>query len=386
MTRHYLYVVLLIEMKKHTLNIIKILPLTAFVIFFSAFSNKVLADPLEDKSDTMSRLGNSSGGDVMADHTIQFTTPTGVGSTETIVITLQSDFDGENDTDGALDYTDVDFLIDDTPDGTCDGTDQTLVASGPGASEWSAVFSGTENRVLTLTSGGASAVVGDGYEICIQIGENATGGSTNSQYINPTSSGSFTISLEAGTDSGDISVNIIDNDRVTITAEVTETITFALNDNEIGFGNLTNSVARFATGTDPYGANGPTSTAAHTMTVATNGSTGYEITYLGSSLTNQSSDVIDPATITGDEDGSQDTEQFAVGFTTTGDASIVSAYDQGSPTFNYSFVEDTETPFISENVPTATETISAFYLANISGITPAGSYSTSLTYVATANF
>jgi hypothetical protein len=373
-------------MKKHTKNLIKIFPITIFALFLS-YSFKAQADPLEDKLDTMSRLGNSSGGDVLSDHEIQFTTPSGVASTETIVITMPSDFDGANDPDGALDYSDVDFFIDGEPDQTCDGTEQTVVASGSGAADnWTAVFTGTESRILTLTSGGASAIVGAGSEVCIQIGENATGGSTNSQYANPTSSGSLVISLTAGSDSGDLSVGIIDNDRVSITAEVTETITFAISDYEIGFGNLTNANARFATGTDPYGANGPTSTSAHEMTVSTNGSTGYEITYLGSTLENQSLDDINPATITGSENGTPNSEQFAIGFSTDGNATIVTAYDQEDPTFNYSFVEDTETPFIYEDVPTATETISAFYLANISGITPAGSYSTSITYVATANF
>jgi len=374
-------------MKKHTKTLIKILPITAIAVFLTFFSHKALAAPLQDKLDTMSRVGNSSGGDVLSDHEIQLTTPSGVASTETIVITLPSDFDGANDPDGALDYTDIDFFIDGEPDQTCDGSAQTVVASGSEtASDWSAVFSGTENRVLTLTSGGASAIVGAGSEVCIQIGENATGGSANSQYANPTSSAAFTLTLTAGSDSGDLSVSIIDNDRVTITAEVTETITFALADNVIGFGNLTNANARFATGTDPYGANGPTSTSAHDMTVSTNGSTGYEITYLGSTLTNQGTDDIDVDTITGDEDGTPNSEQFAIGFTTNGDATIVTTYDQEDPTFNYSFVEDTQTPFVYEDVPTATETISAFYLANISGITPAGSYSTSVTYVATANF
>ena len=374
-------------MKKHTKTLIKILPITAIAVFLTFFSHKALAAPLQDKLDTMSRVGNSSGGDVLSDHEIQLTTPSGVASTETIVITLPSDFDGANDPDGALDYTDIDFFIDGEPDQTCDGSAQTVVASGSEtASDWSAVFSGTENRVLTLTSGGASAIVGAGSEVCIQIGENATGGSANSQYANPTSSAAFTLTLTAGSDSGDLSVSIIDNDRVTITAEVTETITFALADNVIGFGNLTNANARFATGTDPYGANGPTSTSAHDMTVSTNGSTGYEITYLGSTLTNQGTDDIDVDTITGDEDGTPNSEQFAIGFTTNGDATIVTTYDQEDPTFNYSFVEDTQTPFVYEDVPTATETISAFYLANISGVTPAGSYSTSVTYVATANF
>lgn len=371
-------------MKKQKFNLIKIFPILVLLILFSR-STRVLADPLKNKSDAMSRLGNSSGDAVLSDHEIQFTTPTGVASTQSIEITLPSDFDGDSDPQGALDYTDVDLLIDNTPDGTCDGIDQTLVGSSAGASEWDAVFSGTENRVLTLTSGGTSAVVGLGDEVCIRIGENAVGGTANSQYINPSASAAYTISIVASADSGEISVSIIDNDTVVITADITETISFAIDDYTVGFGNLTLATARFATGSAPYGSN-PPSVAAHHMTVATNGSTGYEITYLGSTLTNQNNDTIDPATIVGDEDGTPDTEQFAIGFTTDGNASIASAYNQVSPNFNYSFVANVETPFASEAIPTTTETISAFYLANISGITPAGAYSTALTYVATANF
>ena len=387
LTRYYRYDVLLGAMKIHTKNILKILPFTAIVFIFTAFSGKALSAPLVDKSDTMSRLGNSSGGDVLSDHEIQFTTPTGVASGSAVVVTFPSDFDGSSDPDGALDYTDVDFLVDGSPDGTCDGDPQTLVASGPGATEWSAVFSGTENRILTLTSGGASAIVGAGSEACIQIGEIATGGTANSQYINPTTSGSFNISLSVGdgADTGDIAVRIIDNDRVTISARVNETITFTIADYSVGFGDLTALNARFATG-DELGADGPTSTSAHTMAVSTNGSSGYGITYTGSTLETSTGDNIDIATITGDEDGAPGSEQFAIGFTRSTDATIASAYNQVTPTFNYSFVEDTETPFISEAGPSLTETITAFYLANISGVTPAGTYSTSITYVATANF
>ncbi|MBW6441628.1 hypothetical protein K0B04_01825 [Patescibacteria group bacterium] len=365
-------------------NTIKIITITAFVILFSAGFNKALAEPLLDKSDTMSRLGNSSAEDVYSDHTIQFTTPSGVASGETIVITFPSDFDGTTHPNGTLDFSDIDMFIDSSTAGTCSLNPQTLVASGPTESQWEATFSGTESRVLTLTSGGASALVSAEAQVCIKIGQNATGGTANSQYLNPSSSGSFTISITAGSlDSGDISVSIIDNDRVTITAEVTETITFSISDYAINFGNLTPANARFATTTN--GAN-PPSVSAHTMSVYTNGSTGYEITYLGSTLTNQVADEIAVATITGDEDGAPGTEQFAIGFTTSDDANIIAAYDQADPTFNYNFVADTETPFIYENGPSETETISAFYLANISGVTPAGSYSTSLTYVATANF
>lgn len=375
-------VVLLIIMKILNKNILKIFLTTATVVFSFSYFNKLMAAPLESRSDTMSRLGSSSVASVYSDHTFQFVTPSGVASTETIVITLPADFDGTG-----LDDTDVDLFIDSTPDGVCEGdaVGQTIVAAAPTGSQWSAVFSGTENRTLTLTSGGASAIVGAGNEVCIEVGQNATGGTANSQYLNPTTLDSFTISITAGADSGDIVVEIIENDVVTITAKVNETITFAISDYEVGFGTLTSANARFATGVEPYGANGPTATSAHTMSVATNGSSGYDITYRGLALMS-GTDNIDPATITGDQDGTPSTEQFAIGFTTSDDATVATAYNQTNPTFNYSFVEDAETPFVSETAPTATETITAYYLANISGLTPAGSYSTAITYVATANF
>ncbi len=381
LTTRYNNVVLLITMKKYSQQILKISFITAILFLVSTFPNKALADPLEDKSDAMSRLGSSTAADVPSDHTIQFVTPTGVDSGETIVITFESDFDGSNHTNGALDFSDVDLLIDDVKDGVCDGTSQTLVDSAPGVSEWSAVFSGTENRVLTLTSGGASATVGDDYEVCIMIGQNATGGTANSQYINPTTTGVYTISMEAGLlDTGDIVVSIIENDVVVITARVNETITFAISDYDIGFGVLSLTNARFATGTD--GTDGPTPVSAHSMGVATNGTSGYDLTYKGLTLMSGTDDI-DPATIVGSEDGTPGSEQFAIGFSTSDDATVVAAYLQPD---NYSFVEDTETQIAYETAPTATETISAFYLANISGLTPAGTYSTAITYVASANF
>lgn len=370
-------------MKKYSQHILKIFSITAVLFLVSIYPNKALADPLEDRSDVMSRLGSSTAADVYSDHTIQFVTPSGVASGETIVIDFPSDFDGSNHTNGALDFNDVDLFIDDTPDGNCDGTSTNIVGAAPGASDWLAEFSGTDGRTLTITSGGASAIVAAGYEVCVEIGQNADGGTANSQYINPTTTGAFMIGLEAGVDTGDVTVSIIENDVVVITAKVNETITFSISDYDIGFGVLSLSNARFATGSEPYGADGPTPASAHTMSVATNGSSGYDITYRGLTL-ESGADDIDVDTIVGDEDGVPGSEQFAISFSTSANAAIASAYQQASS--NYSFVESTETSFASELGPTDTETLSAFYLANISGLTPAGTYSTSITYVASANF
>lgn len=362
--------------------------LTLLAILIGPLLQTAQAAALTSKSDAMSRLGDSTDPTfVLSDHAIQFTTPTGVASTQTIVITFPSDFDGTTgDAQGALDFNDVDLFEDTTPDGTCDGTAETLVASAPAAGEWSAVFSGTEGRILTFTSGGATAIIAAASEVCVMIGENATGGSANSQYANPETAGSFTITLSVGSgaDTGSIVVNILDDDQVAVTGTVAETMTFTISDSSIGFGNLTASNARFANGAGT-GADGPTSASAHTLTMATNAASGYSIRYNGATLT-AGTPTISVATITGDEDGTPGSEQFAIGFTTNGNATIASAYNQVTPTFNYSFVASTETEIISETVPTATETFSAFYLANITGSTEAGSYSTTITYTAVANF
>lgn len=344
------------------------------------------AAALTSKSDAMSRLEVSVADSPKSDHAIQLTTPTGVASAQTIVITFPADFDGANDSQGALDFNDVDLFEDTTPDAVCDGTAETLVASAPATTEWSAVFSGTEGRTLTFTSGGASAIIAAASQVCVKIGENATGGAANSQYINPSTIGSKTITLSVGSgaDTGDIVVNIITDDSVAVSGTVAETMTFTIGDISIGFGTLTSANARFASG-DGNGTAGPTSASAHTMTMATNAASGYNINYNGATLAS-GGNTITVATITGDEDGVPASEQFAIGFTTNGNATIVSAYNQVTPTFNYSFVASTETLIISETVPTATETFSAFYLANITGATEAGSYTTAITYTATANF
>lgn len=361
-----------------------------FTVLMLPFAQIAYAAALTSKSDAMSRLEVSVADVPKSDHAIQFTTPTGVASTQTIVITFPADFDGSNDSQGALDFSDVDLFEDTTPDSACDGTAETLVASGATVSEWNTVFSGTENRILTFTSGGASAIIAAGSQVCVKIGENATGGAANSQYINPSTTGpkTITLSVGSGADTGDLVVNIITDDSVAVSGTVVETMTFAILDISIGFGTLTSNNARFASG-DGNGTAGPTSASAHTMTMATNAASGYSIRYNGATLTCSGcsgSPTINVATITGDEDGAPASEQFAIGFTTNGNATIVSAYNQVSPTFNYSFVASTETEVISETAPTATETFSAFYLANITGATEAGSYTTAITYTATANF
>ena len=328
---------------------------------------------LTSLSDTLSTVKAST----LANHEIKFVTPAsgGVAAGETITYTFSAGF-----VMGSQVLADWDFASGSTNNcSSATFTEKALLGTASGAS-WGAAIAG---QVITITSG-TDTIVADRC-IRLKVGANATSESAGTIRItNPTAS-SPTVAI-AGTfgDTGTITVNIIADDQVAVTATVAQSITFAITgDATMGFGTLTTANARFADTTT--GTAGPTSASAHTLTIATNAPSGYSITYNGATLTS-GGNTIAVATITGDEDGVPGSAQFAIGFTKSGDATIATAYNQVSPTFNYSFVAGTTTQIVSETVPTATETISAFYLANIAGSTAAGSYTTTLTYVAVANF
>jgi len=331
------------------------------------FAQETRAAYISSASDTMT----SSKISTASSHVISFVTPTGAAdNTDTIVITFPSDFNFTGKTIASVTFT----------HGPTTGVEYTeTLAAAASATEWGAVFSGTQNRVLTLTApldGIGTGTVAASDKIIITY-------SVALSY-NPSVSGSYQIQIGGlFGDEGFITVQILDDDQVVVTGTVSQSLSFAISDNTIAFGSLASANARFAGGA--AGTDGPTSGSAHNMTIGTNAPSGYVITYNGTTLTS-GGNTIAAATITGDEDGTPGTAQFAIGFTTNGDATIASAYNQVTPNFNYSFVPSVTTQIVSESAPTATETISAFYLANISSLTKSGVYTSTITYTATANF
>lgn len=360
--------------EKTSRKIVAFMSVLTLMVSFCAPTPIVEAAALTDKTDTMTTLTKSA----LSNHTILFTTSTGVAAGETITLTLDSDMA----IPAALDFEDIDLSYEASGgDGVCDTGDTELtLAATASTTTWGAID--TSTTVITFTSD--TGTIPAGAEVCVEIGTNAEEAVAGAEQItNATVAGSYTLAIGGTqTDSGSIEIQILDDDSVAVTSSVAETLTFAITDVEIGFGTITSSNARFATG-DASGQD-TTPVAAHTMTAATNATSGYTVTYNGATLTS-GGDTIAVATITGEgADGTPGTEQFAIGFTTDGDATITASYLQGTP--NYNFVTDTTTSIITESGPTATETFSAYYLANIAGNTEAGSYNTSITYVATANF
>ncbi len=327
----------------------------------------VHAAALTTLSDTMSSLKIST----VSNHDILFTTPTGITTGQTITVT----FPGSSSIAAALDFTDVDVLI--------NGVQQTLAASN-GASTWGVVRTSATVLTITAQSGGTPAAAGN--TVRIKIGTNATNQSTGvRQVTNDTTIGQKSIAIGGSmADSGSLSINLITDDTVAVSATVAQAITFSISANTIAFGTLDSAAARFANSSTGSASD----VVAHTLAVSTNAPSGYTVTIKGDTLRSaqNTNNIITPIGAT-PATSSVGTKQFGIYATKTGgvNATIATPYVTAS-SFGLDCSSTTATTFSSGTSPTATETYSLHYLANITATTEAGTYATALTYVATANF
>ena len=314
-------------------------------------------------SDTLSNATVSTA----SNHSIRFTTPTGISGSATIVVTLPGSFNAS-----AVSFTDVDIL---------DGASNLPVAATPTGATWG--FATTSATSFTFTNG--STVIAPGQVVTINIGTNATLGATGvNRIINDSATGTRPISIVAGADNGTTTVVLLSNSAVAVSATVNQSIAFSISSNSISFGSLSSSAAQYANSTTGSASD----TVAHTLAVSTNGSTGYTLTVQGGTLTSlqNSADTIaaigaSPAV------SSPGTNQFGIYATKSGgvNGTIATPYATAS-SFGYNATATTSATFASGTTVTATETYALHYLANITAETAAATYSTSLIYVATANY
>jgi hypothetical protein len=159
------------------------------------------------------------------------------------------------------------------------------------------------------------------------------------------------------------------------------TLSFSISDTTIGFGTLSSSAARHATG-DTTGS--ASEVEAHTLIANTTASSGYTITAQGDTLKSESFSV---AAIGGTNTASVPTiEQFGLRATATGGTGTVTVPYEASG-FAYAGTVSTPSQLASATTGTGVDTTySMRYLANIAPQTESGTYTTSLVYVITANF
>ncbi len=158
------------------------------------------------------------------------------------------------------------------------------------------------------------------------------------------------------------------------------TLSFSISDNTVGFGTLSPSTARFATG-DQSGTG--LEAEAHSLTASTNASSGYTITVIGASLTDGAASI----TAMGGSNivSSPGTEQFGLRATVLSGTGTVSAPYAAS---GYAYAASSS---VSDELATGLGDSSATvyslrYLANIAVQTEPGSYSTALSFLITGNF
>lgn len=163
--------------------------------------------------------------------------------------------------------------------------------------------------------------------------------------------------------------------QITVTASVDEALTFTLASATASLGTLTTS---------------STGSATSSLTASTNGSLGYSITVNGTTLTSGSNTITALSSPTA---SSVNNKQFGLNLVANATPSVGAAVSgsgtgtaaSGYNTANsYKFV--TGDTIASASGPTNSNTFTVSYIANIDGSTAAGTYSTLLTYIATANF
>ena len=213
-------------------------------------------------SDTLSDSGPS----VVANHTIEFTTPTGVAAGETIIVTFP---------DGASDF-DLSFIGAEDIDLASTTGDYSLSNTGASGETWGV---STSTFSITLTSG--TAVLTANATVTIEIGTNATfEAGTQTQILNPTAA-SYEINVAAGSaDTGATRVAIVPTVNVTASVDTLFTFTVA----GVAAGETVN-VADTTDGpttatTIPFGelSDGNASTTAQLLSVNTNAKNGFVVT------------------------------------------------------------------------------------------------------------
>ncbi len=344
------------------------------VVLFSSVVQVELAyaAALTTLSDVQSTLKVST----LSDHTIQFVTPTGISAGQGISITFPSGY-----ATGTFSINNFDLAT--STSSTCSGFTDALLTSGAA----SGITWGVTQATATIYITSGTAVIPANRCIQIRIGSNAISqASGTAQITNPSSPGSYIITLAAGADSGTVTEGIITDDTVAMTGTVNQSLSFTISTTTIYFGTLSAGGAKYASSTNTAG--DTTETVAHTLGVSTNAPSGFTLSVRGQTLTSQQNSANTIDAIGGTMASSTiATEQFGIRVTESGGSGTAVSSPYNMPTsYAYAATATTSSTLATGSGSTGLSTYSVRYVTNIGATTEAGTYAANLTYVATANF
>jgi len=343
----------------------------------SFFPRMIDAAPLVSAKDTMSSQALSA------------------TSTHTITYTMASGHSFSANDRIAFDFTEADFTLNaisnwQTADFTfSDGTARTInaVSSSSGVDPTCTagannvcVNINTTNSTFTVFASSSYTSSSTGANVTFVI--NGTSSSGNGTVTNKSSnveSSVVTITNSgSNTDTSAVAIVAETNDIVTVSAKVNPTLTLAINSNTVSLGTITSSVA---------------GASSNTAQVSTNAAGGFLLTYNGATLTSGSNTIPAYGSQKASVPGTAGFGINMVANTTpaVGSSVVTNAGSCSQPVADYgtadkySYVASTTTSLTAQTAPAdCTYTIS--YVANISNITPAGDYTTPITYIATGTF
>ncbi len=328
-------------------------------------------------SDKVSRSKISTG----ADHTIRFGgAHAGLAAGETITVDL-SNFDTASL--GAFNFQYVDLSVGSVAD--CEaavfGPDETLAAAPSGAT-WGVSEAG---GVITFTSG--TATIAPNVCVEVEVGHNATAGGVGITWVTNPASAASTLLTIGGTwgESGTAAVSVTNEDKVTVTATVSESITCDLGTTTAAyFGTLTPTTPRYATSTIGGSATDPAA-GSYTISNSTNAINGIRITVNGATLTSGANTISAIGNIAVAA-STADSEQFGMYADADNvDVNEVSPYSD-TTTPKFAFVVSTDDLVASSTGPAAVNSLELHLMTRVANNTESGTYSTTLTNICTGNF
>lgn len=283
----------------------------------------------------------------------------------------------------------LDILLCTTASGTCTTFSGTTtggsLSSQPtglgAASGWTGTFS-TNGRLQIADSSNATNPSGAVSLVFGGITNPTTANTSFYARITSYSDASWTTTIDAGTVAGSTA------NQITVSATVPESLTFCT-----GTSGITSSSCAGATGTSvALGTLTTTSTGTGTsqIGVTTNAGSGYTITVNGTTLTSGSNTIAALSSPTGSSQGSA---QFGMNLRANTSPTIGSdpaGAGSAAPTSNYntinSFTFNNADQIVSSGSADNFRLFTVSYVANITPVTPPGTYSTTLTYICTATF
>lgn len=305
-----------------------------------------------------------------SNHTITFTTPTGMTNGQTFSITW-----------GSFVLTGVT-----ASDVTVSGSTQGSMAVAADCTGSDKIGYNLASQVMTFT-----LCAGDGGLFAASEVVTITFAGTN-KITNP-AAGSYVNNI-AGTqtDRGSFSDVIITNDVVSVSAIVDPSLTFTISANALYFGAIQTATNNcWAQNTDPGDVACPTTaeTEAFNMTAGTNATSGYVITITNTgaatTLTSGANTITAIGASAAVPAAPGTTEQFGFRMNASGGSGAV---DSPYGTAGQYALDTAAFPdqIAHANGPSALTTYSTRWLANITAATEAGNYSASYTFIATATF